>query len=174
MNIACTTPIESRPFEVDFRMRNMMASRALRLRLERLHYEHAPDAYKSRFLPALPLPDIAVKPKPSSLFLQLWGEQELEAPPVTVQQIKQEVSRYFKVTITDLVSARRTKDIVVPRQIAMYLCRHLTTCTLPGIGRNLGGRDHTTILYGVSRVENLLIWNREVVHAVATIRKRLS
>jgi len=173
MNLAVTTPVETRPYEVDKRTRDMMASRALLLKLRRLHYEHAPKEYKDRFLPVLPPPSIAVKPKHSSEFLALWGEADIDAEPVSIKRIKNAVCRYFKVTNIDLVSARRTNDIVLPRQIAMYLCRHLTSRSMPEIGRQFGGRDHTTCIHAERKIENLLLWKKDVIEAVATIRQRL-
>jgi hypothetical protein len=151
----------------------MMSSRALLLRLRRLHYEHAPDIYKNRFLPAPLLPSIVVEPKPSSDFLELWGENEIDAGAVTIARIKRAVCRYYKVTNTDLISARRTRDITLPRQVAMYLCRHLTVRSMPEIGRQFGGRDHTTVHHADIKIKNLLLWKREVIEAVATIRQRI-
>lgn len=178
MNVACHPPQERRPYEMDARIRGAMASRALLLALRRLHYDHAPKEYKDRFLPAYPLPNIAVAPKPTSLFLELWGEiEEAEdkvEEPVTVRRIKRAVCSYFKVTNIDLISARRTKDIVIPRQVAMYLCKHLTIHTWPQIGRAFGGRDHTTVIHAVERIDNMLLWRAEIIQAVATIRQRLS
>jgi len=63
------------------------------------------------------------------------------------------VCRYYKVDARALRDKGRNKDIVLPRQVAMYLMRHKTEASLVDIGRELGGRDHSTVLYGVERIE---------------------
>jgi chromosomal replication initiator protein len=64
----------------------------------------------------------------------------------TIPTILKNVSSYFNVTVADLKSKQRSRDISVPRQIAMYLCRECTLASLPEIGRQFGGKDHTTVL----------------------------
>lgn len=81
-------------------------------------------------------------------------EARASYPPVPV--IIQEVSKFYSVSVIDLMSARRTANIVKPRQVAMYLAKTLTLRSLPDIGRRLGGRDHTTVLHGVRKIESLL------------------
>lgn len=75
--------------------------------------------------------------------------------PPTIDQVKRATMAVFEVTKTDLESARRSRAIAYPRQIAMYLCRKLTTRSLPQIGRFFGNRDHTTVLYAVRKLEDL-------------------
>lgn len=174
MNKAVHPPQERRPYEMDARIRGAMASRALLLALRRLHYDHAPKEYKDRFLPAYPLPNIAVAPKPTSLFLEMWSEIEGPSIQVTTDRIKKAVSRYFEVSVEDLESEKRTRDIVIPRQVGMYLSKHLTLCTWRQIGRSFGRKDHSTVVHAVQRVDNFLSWNKHVIQAVATIRQRLS
>lgn len=176
MNIAVAPMGGVRPYEADKRTRDMMSSRALLLRLRRLHYPHAPKEYKDRFLPALPLPDIAVEPSRFSVdsFLALWGQDEIERGPITIHRVKIATCKYFQVTHTDLISPRKHASIVLPRQVAMYLCRHLTVSSMPQIGRAFGNRDHTTIIHADRKISHLLLWKKDVVMAVATIRQRLS
>ena len=78
-----------------------------------------------------------------------------EKPP-TIDQVKRAVMQVFSVTKTDLESARRSRSIAYPRQIAMFLCRTKTTRSLPQIGRYFGNRDHTTVLYAVRKLEDLI------------------
>ncbi|MCQ0989437.1 chromosomal replication initiator protein DnaA [Jiella sp. LLJ827] len=73
---------------------------------------------------------------------------------VRIEDILKFVSRHYNVTRTDLLSSRRTKTIVRPRQIAMYLAKTMTPRSLPEIGRRFGGRDHTTVLHAVRKIEN--------------------
>ena len=72
---------------------------------------------------------------------------------VRIEDILKFVSRHYNVTRTDILSARRTKTIVRPRQIAMYLAKTMTPRSLPEIGRRFGGRDHTTVLHAVRKIE---------------------
>lgn len=72
---------------------------------------------------------------------------------VRIEDILKFVSRHYNVTRTDILSARRTRTIVRPRQIAMYLAKTMTPRSLPEIGRRFGGRDHTTVLHAVRKIE---------------------
>jgi chromosomal replication initiator protein len=74
---------------------------------------------------------------------------------VTVDDIMQTVSKYYNVRMADLLGPRRTRAIARPRQLAMYLAKTLTTRSLPEIGRRFGGRDHTTVIHAVKRIESL-------------------
>lgn len=91
-------------------------------------------------------------------------EEEKEPPlidgetkwPVTVRDIARAASRVFDVSMIDLVSARRTTRIVLPRQIAMYLAREMTPASLPQIGRLFGNKDHTTVLHGWQKIKAMI------------------
>jgi len=74
---------------------------------------------------------------------------------LTVDRIQRAVCDVFKVTLTDMVSKRRARIIARPRQVAMYLCKKQTKRSLPDIGRRFGGRDHTTVMHAVKRIEEL-------------------
>ena len=74
---------------------------------------------------------------------------------VRIEDIQKVVSRHFNVSKSDLLSSRRTRTIVRPRQIAMYLSKVMTPRSLPEIGRRFGGRDHTTVLHAVRKIEEL-------------------
>ena len=74
---------------------------------------------------------------------------------LTVDRIQRATCEVFKVTMTDLVSKRRARVIARPRQVAMYLCKKLTKRSLPDIGRRFGGRDHTTVMHAVKRIDQL-------------------
>ncbi|MEM6383421.1 MAG: chromosomal replication initiator protein DnaA [Pseudomonadota bacterium] len=79
-----------------------------------------------------------------------------EAPRVKIEDIQRATALQFGLTKTDLLSHRRTKQIVGPRQIAMYLSKVMTVRSLPDIGRRFGGRDHTTVLHAVRKIEREL------------------
>ena len=75
---------------------------------------------------------------------------------ITIEYIQELVANYFNVTVDDLKSARRTKSITYPRQIAMYLCRKNTDNSLPKIGEEFGGRDHTTVIHAYEKISDAL------------------
>ncbi len=74
---------------------------------------------------------------------------------ITIDDIQRKVADYYNLRLADLLSSRRSRTIARPRQIAMYLSKMLTTRSLPEIGRMFGGRDHTTVIHAVKRVEDL-------------------
>jgi chromosomal replication initiator protein len=93
--------------------------------------------------------------------------------PVSVATIKQVVSEAFGIPVPELESAKRSQAVVAPRQLAMYLCRELTDATLPAIGREFGGRDHTTVLYAVQKISNRLHHDRREYDQVDDLIRRI-
>ena len=92
---------------------------------------------------------------------------------VTIDQIQKAVSDHFELKPLDLVSARRARAVARPRQIAMYLAKRLTTRSLPEIGRKFGGRDHSTVIHAVRRIEELRDSDRDVDGAVRVLLGQL-
>lgn len=88
--------------------------------------------------------------------------------------IQEAVARHYAISIDELVGEKRTKRIVVPRQVAMYLCRELTDASLPAIGRAFGGRDHTTVLYAVQKISGLLTDGGDVYESVQSLTQSLA
>ncbi|RUZ11719.1 chromosomal replication initiator protein DnaA, partial [Mesorhizobium sp. M7A.F.Ca.CA.002.15.1.1] len=78
-----------------------------------------------------------------------------EPKRVRIEDIQRIVARHYNVSKTELLSNRRTRTIVKPRQVAMYLSKVMTPRSLPEIGRRFGGRDHTTVLHAVRKIEDL-------------------
>ena len=74
---------------------------------------------------------------------------------VTVDRIQREVADFYHIKLSDMLSARRAREVARPRQIAMYLAKRLTPRSLPDIGRRFGGRDHTTVMHAIKRIEQL-------------------
>ena len=74
---------------------------------------------------------------------------------VTIEEIQKQVANHFNIRISDMHSARRARSVARPRQVAMYLAKQLTARSLPEIGRKFGGRDHTTVMHAVKKVEEL-------------------
>ena len=80
----------------------------------------------------------------------------IHSKTTSVSNIQKVVSQYYGIKIEELLSKRRTKSVVIPRQVAVYLARELTNKSLPELGELFGGRDHTTVLYACRKVEELL------------------
>ncbi len=95
------------------------------------------------------------------------------ARTLSVEDIQKKVAAHFNLRPIDILSPRRARAVARPRQIAMYLCKTLTTCSLPDIGRSFGGRDHTTILHGIRKVEELMQSDVSVRDAVETLSRQL-
>jgi chromosomal replication initiator protein len=80
---------------------------------------------------------------------------------INIEQIQKRVADYFNLKIPEIKSKNNSKMIAQPRQIGMYLCRQLTTASLPEIGRNFGGKHHTTVLHSITKVERLMSSNKD-------------
>ncbi|WP_244492202.1 chromosomal replication initiator protein DnaA [Aureimonas sp. AU12] len=92
---------------------------------------------------------------------------------VRVEDILKFVSRHYNVSRTDILSARRTRTIVRPRQIAMYLAKTMTPRSLPEIGRRFGGRDHTTVLHAVRKIEAERATDEKLSEELDVIRRMI-
>jgi chromosomal replication initiator protein len=77
-------------------------------------------------------------------------------PAVTIERIQEVVSAHFKVPLQLLISSKRSKEVAMARQVAMYLSRELTKSSLPDIGKQFGGKDHTTVLHGYKQIKRLV------------------
>jgi len=92
---------------------------------------------------------------------------------ITVDEIQKVVADYFKLKQADLLSERRTRAVARPRHVAMYLAKQLTTRSYPDIGRRFGGRDHTTVLHAVKRIEELKATEPGLATDLETITRKL-
>lgn len=92
---------------------------------------------------------------------------------VTIDEIQKLVSAHFELKPLDLISARRARAVARPRQIAMYLAKRLTTRSLPEIGRKFGGRDHSTVIHAVRKIEELRDQDRDIDAAVRVLMREL-
>lgn len=93
--------------------------------------------------------------------------------PITIPLIQETVAQQFGLSVKDLMSRRRTKAISYPRQIAMYLSRKLTDSSLPKIGEEFGGRDHTTVLHAHDKIESELKKNKELARMLEDLVERI-
>jgi len=92
---------------------------------------------------------------------------------VTVDDIQKAAAEHFGLKQSDLISERRTRAVARPRQAAMWLAKHLTTRSLPDIGRRFGGRDHTTVLHAVRRIEELRISDAQLARDLELLERKL-
>jgi chromosomal replication initiator protein len=98
------------------------------------------------------------------------GEQKR----VRIEDIQRVVARHYNVSKAELLSNRRTRTIVKPRQIAMYLSKILTPRSLPEIGRRFGGRDHTTVLHAVRKIEDLSTTDQTLAQEIELLRRLIT
>ena len=96
------------------------------------------------------------------------GEQE-----ISVSKILKEVSKYYSVSINDIVSSKRSQLIAQARQVGMYLSRELTSNSLPKIGKDFGNRDHTTVIYSINKVNDLIKSDRTIYNQIQEITNRI-
>ena len=92
---------------------------------------------------------------------------------VTIEEIIRKVADHYNLRMTDLVSARRARVIARPRQVAMFLSKMLTSKSLPEIGRRFGGRDHTTVIHAVKKIEELRQIDNQIAEEVEILRRML-
>jgi len=92
---------------------------------------------------------------------------------ITIDMILKEVSSYFSVKASDIRSSKRIKSIMLPRQIAIYLSRKLTDCSLVSIGERFGGKDHATIIHSVKKIDNEIKVKKELKDVVEKIELRV-
>jgi len=92
---------------------------------------------------------------------------------LTIPAIQKVVARYYNLKVEDFKSRRRTKNVAFPRQVAMYLSRELTEASLPNIGQEFGGRDHTTVIYACDKIKNCIDNDAQTEEAVNKITEVL-
>lgn len=122
--------------------------------------------------PGSPIPDDWVD-RQKRLHKKPWFEivdGPLDFPRVKhtprIDEIQRAICEHFGVSYADLISSRRTQRVVMPRQVGIYICRLLTPRSFPEIGKRFGGRDHTTVLHAVRKIERL---RAEDMHIGATV-----
>jgi chromosomal replication initiator protein len=92
---------------------------------------------------------------------------------ITVDEIQKVTADHFGLKQADLLSERRTRAVARPRQIAMHICKQLTTRSYPDIGRRFGGRDHTTVLHAVKKIDELIAADEQIARDVEALMRRL-
>ena len=91
-----------------------------------------------------------------------------------VAEIQAKVAGYFQIPLLEMRSARRAREVVRPRQVAMYLAKRLTARSLPQIGIQFGGRDHTTVIHAVRQIEMLRGIDDDLNHDILTLEAELA
>ena len=97
-----------------------------------------------------------------------------EPREITPELIIETVADHFHVSVKDLISPKRSKDIAYPRQIAMYLCKDMTSVPLIKIGSCLGNRDHATIIHGCEKIKKDLSGNENLQSTIETLKKKIN
>jgi len=92
---------------------------------------------------------------------------------ITVEEIQRRVSEHYNIRLSEMIGPTRVRTVARPRQIAMYLCKTLTSRSLPEIGRRFGGRDHTTIMHGVRKITDLKSKDSQVAEDLELLRRSL-
>ena len=88
-----------------------------------------------------------------------------------IHRIQKIVSEYFQISVEDIRSKKRSSNISFPRQIAMYLCRAMTTESFPKIGIEFGGKDHSTVMHSVEKIENEIKVNKDLAKIIEKLKK---
>ncbi|MEP2892123.1 chromosomal replication initiator protein DnaA [Tateyamaria sp.] len=92
---------------------------------------------------------------------------------ITVEEIQRKVSDHYNIRLSDMIGPKRLRSYARPRQVAMYLCKHMTSRSLPEIGRRFGGRDHTTVMHGVKRIDELRQQDGQIAEDLELLRRAL-
>jgi len=92
---------------------------------------------------------------------------------ISIEEIQRHVSEHFNIRLSDMIGPKRVRSFARPRQVAMYLCKQMTSRSLPEIGRRFGGRDHTTVMHGVRRIEELRNQDAQMAEDLEILRRTL-
>lgn len=92
---------------------------------------------------------------------------------VTVEEIQRRVSEHYNIRLSDMIGPKRVRNYARPRQMAMYLAKKMTSRSLPEIGRRFGGRDHTTVMHGVRKIEELMTLDSQIADDLELLRRSL-
>ncbi len=92
---------------------------------------------------------------------------------ITIEEIQRKVAEHYNIRLSDMIGPKRVRTIARPRQIAMYLAKNMTTRSFPEIGRRFGGRDHTTIMHGIRKIEELKASDSQLAEDLTLLRRLL-
>lgn len=97
-----------------------------------------------------------------------------EKREITPELILSVVAEHYNVTVSDLIGNKRNNKVVLPRQIAMYLCREMTQMQLKLIGKSIGNRDHTTVMHGIEKIEKEIVQSESLSNTIETLKKKIN
>jgi len=92
---------------------------------------------------------------------------------ISVEEIQRQVADHYNIRLSDMIGPKRLRAFARPRQVAMYLCKQMTSRSLPEIGRRFGGRDHTTVMHGVKRIDELQVQDAQISEDLEILRRTL-
>lgn len=92
---------------------------------------------------------------------------------ISIEEIQRQVSDHYNIRLSDMIGPKRVRTFARPRQVAMYLCKQMTSRSLPEIGRRFGGRDHTTVMHGVKRIDELRHQDAQIAEDLELLRRTL-
>mgnify|MGYP000214221848 FL=1 len=92
---------------------------------------------------------------------------------IPIDEIQSQVGKFYGVTVKEIKATKRTQDIVLARQVAMYLAREMTDNSLPKIGKEFGGRDHSTVLHAYNKIKNMLAQDDSLRIEIETIKNKI-
>ncbi|CAM4236200.1 chromosomal replication initiator DnaA [Streptococcus penaeicida] len=102
--------------------------------------------------------------------------RKLDSPKMTIipiEEIQTQVGKFYDVTVKEIKATKRTQNIVMARQVAMYLARELTDNSLPKIGKEFGGRDHSTVLHAYNKIKNMIVEDESLRIEIDTIKNKI-
>lgn len=161
--------------EKQLRRLNFAGSRSLLLRLREIHGTAVPQPEPDivELVPVIVRKSEPLGTKAETRFVRYLTDENGRRIPM-VSEIKRIVAQHFEVTPVNLDSRSRKARFVWPRQIAMFLCHTITLRSLPDIGRRFGGRDHTTVLHAVRKIERLVASSPETEALVNELKEELN
>lgn len=115
--------------------------------------------------------DLTIESAEEALKDVIYPNKTKEVTPSLIINV---VAEHFNVKPEDLASKKRNSEFVQPRQVVMYLCRELTSTSLVNVGKMLGGRDHTTVMHGVQKIESEILTNEELKNKIDIIKKKIN
>ena len=102
--------------------------------------------------------------------------RKMDGPKLTlipIEDIQTEVGKFYNVTVKEIKATKRTQNIVLARQVAMYLAREMTDNSLPKIGKEFGGRDHSTVLHAYNKIKNMIAQDDSLRIEIDTIKNKI-
>ena len=91
-----------------------------------------------------------------------------------IHKIQKVVAEYYQISVDDMKSKKRSSNLALPRQVAMYLCRKLTDESFPKIGTEFGGKDHSTVMHSVEKIEREIQSNKDLANIIEKLKKDIN